>query len=273
MKRIIGALALVFLTGIGDAAAQGWKSDVAVEGPRIFYHIRERPNEYFPFALYCNPSTRQFTIAATLGVLRSKPPGNVTVSIGIPGQPAATIQGRADNMPFNDEYWMGGAVSGHNPIFAILARNQPMVYSGGAITSFTMNTQGLAQAVRQFSAACQIPSTQSQSPSQQQTQSQTARYRMTRGDLSGQLIMNTQPDGAVSVSVEFARPGCLGQIDGTGTRQGNRITVQTKPLYANAPKCTLQIDVQGNTLRVEEQNCMMFHGPSCEASGVYVPSR
>jgi hypothetical protein len=104
---------------------------------------------------------------------------------------------------------------------------------------------------------------------------QETRYKMKNADLSGELTLTPRADGTPAVTVEFRRPRCMGQISGTGAREGNRLIIQSSSPYVvpNAPKCVLLIDVQGSSLQVREQNCALEHGASCEATGTYVLTR
>ncbi|CAN5386388.1 hypothetical protein BH10PSE6_BH10PSE6_33280 [soil metagenome] len=93
---------------------------------------------------------------------------------------------------------------------------------------------------------------------------QTSTYLMNEGGQTGKLTIVRQSDGSMAVEAGFGVPGrCLGNIKGRGSQKGSTIIVRAEP------PCTLTIDVKGNTAVVREDNCGMWHGPSCMADGTY----
>jgi hypothetical protein len=98
-------------------------------------------------------------------------------------------------------------------------------------------------------------------------------YKMNDGFRNGSVTITRQSDGNVAVRIEFAQRGCFGDIGATGRQQGSTIVAQASTGIPNAPPCTVRLNVKGNTVDVTEQNCMFFHGASCEAGGTYKLAR
>jgi hypothetical protein len=102
---------------------------------------------------------------------------------------------------------------------------------------------------------------------------QSTVYKSNEGGQTGELTLVRRSDGTLSVELEFRRRGCLGSIVASGRQQGSTIVAQAADRFPGQPRCTLRIDVRNKALVVTEEDCIMFHGASCEATGTYRATR
>ena len=73
-------------------------------------------------------------------------------------------------------------------------------------------------------------------------------------------------DGRYRVKMEIGAPRCGGAVDATGRMRGDSLVASPS---GSGAACTLTIRRRGAALSVSENNCMSFHGASCEFEGIY----
>jgi hypothetical protein len=99
-----------------------------------------------------------------------------------------------------------------------------------------------------------------------ESQSLTGTFRDSRGGRTNVMTITQGPGGTYRVNIEIAARRCMGSIDARG-----RLTGRT--LIATATNggetCTLTIEPAGSGLSVRENQCLYFHGASCEFDGIY----
>jgi hypothetical protein len=146
MRTVIALLALLFST----AAQAEWKFTMAGEGPK--FGPSQGGNNFFPFWIYCESDTRKIVINAYIG--NQRPAGaQASVSLTAAGEPPVTVQGNASPEAFDGLYSLDAELTRTHPLFALLAKGQPLAYAGGT-TRVTLDAQGLAATLQRWAAAC-----------------------------------------------------------------------------------------------------------------------
>lgn len=94
------------------------------------------------------------------------------------------------------------------------------------------------------------------------------------GKFAGGDLNIKRADGArYSVAFEIGGQGCGGGVDGTGTANGNRMTMSV-PVQSGYQQCRIVLDRQGSTLRASESgDCYLFYGGQCSFDGTYTRER
>lgn len=97
-------------------------------------------------------------------------------------------------------------------------------------------------------------------------QSLAGNYQDNRGGRSSTLSIAEAAGGRYRVQIEIGAPRCMGTVDAAGQMRGDSLIASQRE---SGQTCTLTIRRQGSALSVSENNCLLFHGASCEFSGIY----
>ena len=87
------------------------------------------------------------------------------------------------------------------------------------------------------------------------------------GDGSEQsLVIKKNAKGRYTVRVEVARTGCQGDMTAKGKAKGNTLRVDYN---SDGIQCTLTVKKTKSGMTVDEGDCWVMHGTSCQFSGNY----
>lgn len=97
-------------------------------------------------------------------------------------------------------------------------------------------------------------------------QSLAGHYEDNRNGRYSTLTISDAGGGRYRVNADIGVPRCMGTLNGTGRMSGDALVVSQRE---GGQTCTLTIRRRGNALSVSQNNCSMFHGASCEFTGLY----
>ncbi|MGJ0392804.1 MAG: hypothetical protein ACR650_08625 [Methylocystis sp.] len=92
------------------------------------------------------------------------------------------------------------------------------------------------------------------------------RYVAGSKSYSQEIEIKKSGDGGYSVEASVATRGCTGEFDGAGAVAGDLLRATA---VLEKESCTLILRRKKKGVSVEEENCLPFHGASCEFSGDY----
>ncbi len=81
-----------------------------------------------------------------------------------------------------------------------------------------------------------------------------------------ELRITKRADGRLDVKAEVGARACTGEVEASGTADGDVLKAEARD---GNETCTLTLRRTKKGLRVEEDNCSLFHGAACEFSGDY----
>ena len=70
-----------------------------------------------------------------------------------------------------------------------------------------------------------------------------------------------------SVSIAVGTKGCSGLFEGAGTVQGSKLVARVNDPDAKDDKCRIEISRSPKGIVVQEDQCMTWHGASCDFEG------
>lgn len=91
-------------------------------------------------------------------------------------------------------------------------------------------------------------------------------YEFSEGGYSQSIEIKKKPNG-YSVLMAVGMEGCSGAFEGSGTVEGDTLVAKLDGEDAKDDPCRLRITRKGNRLKVEEQECLAWHGASCDFNG------
>lgn len=150
--RYLFLLALLFTAASSPAGAQGrWNYTDGGEGPKFGYIPDADGNNFFPLWMHCDRVSKQVVISAM--VVRQGSSGRSHFSLGVAGNAPAVVEGAIAPEDFDGHYVMTATIARNHPLFAILARNQPMHYQSG-MNAWRLDTANLTATLQRWTNAC-----------------------------------------------------------------------------------------------------------------------
>jgi hypothetical protein len=83
-----------------------------------------------------------------------------------------------------------------------------------------------------------------------------------------ELTIKKSADGGFDVSAFVGKKGCAGSVDASGSAEGDTLKAEAEN-EVHGGTCVLTLRRTKTGLRVQEDNCIEFHGASCDFEGVY----
>lgn len=93
----------------------------------------------------------------------------------------------------------------------------------------------------------------------------SARFDGARGDFT--IVRQPYARAPYRLNMDMAARGCTGELAGTGHAFGRDRLVFTIPTAFGREQCHITLTRGRNGVRVEEENCLEFHGAACAFDG------
>lgn len=80
-------------------------------------------------------------------------------------------------------------------------------------------------------------------------------------------IAEADADGRFKVNLDVGAPGCAGQAEGLAAPAGDALVLTLDRGSDDTRVCQVGITRDGDSLEIEERNCLSYHGASCSFAG------
>ena len=151
MRLLFPLIALLLASNAALAQGRWLFSPDGGEGAKFGYVAQPGSNNFSPLWIYCAADTRQVVVTAYVGERRPND-GRGSFTLTAPGEPAVTVAGEVAPEAFDGLYTLAARIARGDPLLALLARAQPMAYTGGTIRA-NLAANGLPEATRKLRAS------------------------------------------------------------------------------------------------------------------------